>query len=826
MSLSSSLMLQLRLAPSGHLEQRLVDSDPNATDDATESKSRLSSLTLYYLARCDMAVADSNYDLAFSMIQKAAATDPDGTLGGHNVLNISHKMFTIGEVLRKDPTQVGDAITWFSLAIDTLERAKNLGPVLGLEELQMALLRSATRVELLKPLDDSNLERVGKMLSDLVAVTNTLDPRNVHDVKVLQLLMLQQQQATEEDVREALSAIIETVTLTEETVVELLGEIASLAKYPDLQRFARQELLNKAVAVRAGTVHISRIIVGILIGVRKLEKDKQTALRATKQALNKLAAAEVELDGKATAAACQTIIWGFGEMCAKTNNFSHAAEWYALGCHKALMPWGRDGASMCRRKAALCCINAGDFVAAQAHLEQCPATEASTHYLGFLIAAQQGRELAAVSAIGAILNCKDLDSKQLLLMVQVSMEKKMHGALVKSLQTLLEALNNPDLAASIHTHSITLLRCLIESTVAQMRAEGSSEELAVTFVSYMHSASEVVSHLYSSGEAAEYAKEIARVYKTAFNVGVTGAMSWPPALVAELFDHTAMIISWYQAIAPIDCDPEIAVHSATAMFACLQGKMTVYSEMEAGDEKTDLADRLLAYIVHVRMAIDNTDSPGTKAEPFDIMARTLVQHEVALICDNSNWDMLRMTVEELISKVEQQGSDGGPQRGDPRMNLISVVSVMTHYRHCPTQLTCLVLERVLECAPLKTPADIVNYARWTRSLVLSLLHRGGEENGGKAFNLVTKAKEVIAAPGGADAYPDDEVEWLVSTTWGQGAEHLRYKRYAQGQHWCVLAIGLCLVAPSAYHHSEVLKGNYVKMLERAGFKPDVKMLGA
>lgn len=45
-------------------------------------------------------------------------------------------------------------------------------------------------------------------------------------------------------------------------------------------------------------------------------------------------------------------------------------------------------------KAALCCINAGDFAAAQAHLDQCPATEASTHYLGFLIAAQQGRELA------------------------------------------------------------------------------------------------------------------------------------------------------------------------------------------------------------------------------------------------------------------------------------------------------------------------------------------------------------------------------------------------------------------------------------------------
>lgn len=53
-----------------------------------------------------------------------------------------------------------------------------------------------------------------------------------------------------------------------------------------------------------------------------------------------ISTAEVELDGKASAAACQTvrhytvkglanfqIIWGFGESSAKASNFLHAAEW-------------------------------------------------------------------------------------------------------------------------------------------------------------------------------------------------------------------------------------------------------------------------------------------------------------------------------------------------------------------------------------------------------------------------------------------------------------------------------------------------------------------
>lgn len=73
------------------LEQRLLNSDPTETDDPAESRSRLSALTLYYLARSDIvrstclaeltfqAVTDANYDLALSMIEKGAGEYPDPT---------------------------------------------------------------------------------------------------------------------------------------------------------------------------------------------------------------------------------------------------------------------------------------------------------------------------------------------------------------------------------------------------------------------------------------------------------------------------------------------------------------------------------------------------------------------------------------------------------------------------------------------------------------------------------------------------------------------------------------------------------------------------
>lgn len=78
-------------------------------------------------------------------------------------------------------------------------------------------------------------------------------------------------------------------------------------------------------------------------------------------------------------------------------------------------------------KAALEYINGGDMDRAKEQLQDCPAAEASTQYLSFLVAVNTGREVAgeleeasvthpATTAVEQILNCPDLDGKQLLLM--------------------------------------------------------------------------------------------------------------------------------------------------------------------------------------------------------------------------------------------------------------------------------------------------------------------------------------------------------------------------------------------------------------------------
>jgi hypothetical protein len=67
-------------------------------------------------------------------------------------------------------------------------------------------------------------------------------------------------------------------------------------------------------------------------------------------------------------------------------------------------------------KAALAYINAGDHEAAAKLIEQCPAGEAATQYLRFLVAINRGSVEATIEAVHLIIECPDVQGKQLILM--------------------------------------------------------------------------------------------------------------------------------------------------------------------------------------------------------------------------------------------------------------------------------------------------------------------------------------------------------------------------------------------------------------------------
>lgn len=81
---------------------------------------------------------------------------------------------------------------------------------------------------------------------------------------------------------------------------------------------------------------------------------------------------------------------------------------------------------------------------------------------------------------------------------------------------------------------------------------------------------------------------------------------------------------------------------------------------------------------------------------------------------------------------------------------------------------------MVESASIGSTEDVIHHARWTRSLVSSLLHRGGSESEDKVVHVMRQAIQVVTSDLGQMAFPADEVQWLVSTAWNQGASKIKY----------------------------------------------------
>ncbi|BEI80538.1 hypothetical protein CcaverHIS002_0110670 [Cutaneotrichosporon cavernicola] len=525
-----------------------------------------------------------------------------------------------------------------------------------------------------------------------------------------------------------------------EDVIGLVQWSEDGVKGNDLQSLGRQQLLTQSVSNHAGFSFISEILLSILLSCRKLSEDFQAAHRVAAQALDKLAVAGLGIPDRTEAIACQTILWSLGETLYKATNFKQAAQWFVLGAHSAFRPGGIENFSKCRRKAVLAYINGGDAERAKEQLQECPAGEASTQYLSFLVAINTSREIAATTAIEQILNCPDLDGKQLLLMGQAAQEKGMKVALSAALNALLTAMTRGDGTGTVAVHALTLIRCLMEMNLAEIHKADDSERgsLLDTFSYHLQIGHKVIDELHQRGEAADYAKPIAWVYKTAYNAGVQAAMSWGPGLAADIFDSVSQestalrktngqIMDIMQGMPEIDADVELPIQRATAMFACFTGKVEVYRRMNEGEDK------------------------GEKIGQMGIALSIL---ESELLCEQGNWERLEQVME-------------------------------AQYPQCPTRLSIKMLERLLETLSPESEDEGFKLARWTHHLVVTLLNRGTPEDTERAYHYLCQVIEVQ----GSDTrhvFPDEEYRWFASVAYSSGMS-----KFNDGaRRWCELGLSI------------------------------------
>ncbi|RXK39419.1 hypothetical protein M231_03252 [Tremella mesenterica] len=228
-----------------------------------------------------------------------------------------------------------------------------------------------------------------------------------------------QVQTQSNDLRLVLGGLMESTLWTQEGVAEIIHEINSLATYPDLPIRAFQEFLLLALSLPEAHDCVVTVMLAILMYAKGISETRAlVALKMVEEALDALASGgDYTIESKTEVAAYSTLLWSLGDkLAAQRAQSQSAAAWFQLAAHPALTQLELDGSARCWRKAALCYIRAGDNSSARALLERCSPAEASTQYLSFLVALQQGDDTTAIQAVKSIVSCPDLDGRQVVLM--------------------------------------------------------------------------------------------------------------------------------------------------------------------------------------------------------------------------------------------------------------------------------------------------------------------------------------------------------------------------------------------------------------------------
>ncbi|WWD19497.1 hypothetical protein CI109_103958 [Kwoniella shandongensis] len=715
--------------------------------DSAERSEVGSALIAFWLARVDTAAYSDNDTLALNHMDETLQLMGTVQLGHNEYRLLASKCWAMGQKWmaesRKDDQGVHAAIEWLDLGLKIVENVANRGVAIPdwhlfrtsmLYKIASAYAKNAAR--------DPSAAASGAAALDRLVETTDPKPKNLavtHRAYILRLHLIRTSNASESEVRQAVEALIRNIPWVEETVIESICQFQTLiVQYPDTAIFAMQTMLDCALAA-------------------------PQALSLIPPTANQN---RYQIDDKAYVIACQSLLWNSGGKSEKDNNMGEAAQWYELAAHRVFGILGEGNLASCRRKAAMCYIRSGSFKVATELIRLCPTEEASTQYLRFYLAVKQGHDQAAIEATTAIASCPDLDSKQLVLMNTLASGAKSSSVYYKAMQTLLAVLKRADMQGDFGKQALSVIR----------------DDLADKLVGYLQSAIELLSQNASQGP--QQAKEVAWLYKTAYNAAVRGLNYLATKILSDLFYATVQLMRLYDDYA-FERDADFAFIRTSAMFGTICGKMFELRDLKNSKDKSRLSQSLLDSIHDCRVALSDIRADHPRLATTSSMAAIVDICEVEILCEQGSWGNLNTTVQECM----RESSSSGPSSAMGTAE--AILNVCYGYEGCPTQIIFDILAYLVTSSHTTTSAEIVQYSRWIRSIIRLLFEQSTAVSDEQALRFALEAYNVIRTSTVRAAYPQEEIYWLYTNLYNHG---INFNGPHQ-QHFCGLAIDIASTIP-------------------------------
>ncbi|OCF74143.1 hypothetical protein I204_04513 [Kwoniella mangroviensis CBS 8886] len=747
----------------------ISSSSSNAPDEIEEAE-KTHAILHFLLARVDLEISKKNDNLALSFMVKASNLDLDGTMDPLECQEMAIKCWSIAQELRsrqkatKAVSFTTSPIEWLQQGLVIIEKVRERSAhAYVLNKIRTTILQTIAQAHLKNASDDQHA--LQDAIESLEAIIKMADPMK-----------------TRSDVTKvAFEELLKSTKWSEETSRTFAQLQLLSADHPEIPVNLAQIILHHALAQDEGRPHVSRIVYeGVFLARQCAVAQPQAGYNGVLSMLDSVVmnGSERLLDRTRITAIQMASSNMAGKAYESKGRFEDAARWYLLAAHPALLSDKAEITTRCRRKAALCYIRSGDLTSAEKEIAQCPAGEASTQHLAFLIAEKRDDIDKAKAAIINMIACQDVQPSQILLITSLAEKKGSKKLLFAALQTLFNVLQRPDLKEGFKVESLTVIRSMIRITRLQFDGTAEKDVLGETVVGLLDSA--IALFRQSPQEYRSQVKSISWLFRIAYNVAVEQLANLSAKVLSDLFDRSAQLIDWYRDFNPAGLDSDLEKIRASAMFSCFCGKTFQYRDLPESEEKLLLRTQLTQYYTIVKQALPR-DEEGKSNKMRDL----LEVYHIELLCDASNWELIG----ELIATFKSTNL-ADSDRSIRKLEM--VVNLLLDHPGCPPRPLHTVihdtLDTIIKTCVITNETEVVRFSRWIRGIMMILLPKNGRAEQITVKSYLSRVHKVLQTALGSQNYPHDEMQWLIATTWNRGLDDHRNSRLNDARSW----FGLCL----------------------------------
>ncbi|KAJ1310787.1 hypothetical protein OPQ81_009307 [Rhizoctonia solani] len=804
----------------------------NLKEDDRDTASKETATAQYYCGRMNTAWKDGNESVAFFMLEQA--TDERRLdiipIPDVRVFNTHHlrsgfdahtSMFKIEEILSRaieigntmlrrswgkesegnsttpgpiqdvasnvDSKSAALAVKWLQKTFQVLERVEHADKS-NLQSLGNFLLRSLARAYFASSDSvESNLERAEATINELIQQANAANL----DINLLwmKLAVLKKGRADATQISNALRSILDQLEFQEASVMSFLREVQTLADTSvDLTIGITQELLNKALDSPNGNGHsfVDTIAMSLLLLVKSLQhSDARSAAEKVCQSIARRMDFGLR---KASAAACQLVLWRNGEASYKAKKWVEAADW----------------------KAALCYIQQGEYAQASILVSRCSQDESATHYIRFLIAVHQGLEEEAIQAVESMLSTSDFNRKMLLLATQLAHETKQKTLLLAVLEAMYKTLQQES-HVDVESEGIILVRCSIRILLDLLKEPlAATSQLVESLKNHLQRALDLTNVMASRDKVAIIAKDLSWLWRTAYNAAVAGCQQWEDLVVAEIFDLARKLMEAYSTTLAAVQDSEVKECMILSSFSATSGRLFVARRLGSTPPAAELYTRLAKDIPTFRKSVERILADGVfdGDDRLGYIVNIFLIFEVEVLCHMQEWQKIKPVVEEATEMECVTAT-----------TLEAMADLLWLEDTCPTDVLYSALEAMLRSSLRSKDISIDKFSRWLRALCTILLARNRQQDRASALSFIEQAVEVIKDnkdESGDQIYAHDEREWLLHVTFNTGVERFTVSDIQEAKRWIETATVLAGLVHNSDIASDKINAVYQQVLAKYG----------